>query len=129
MKYSDETISKLEVFTREMSADPDNFWKHSSVHHIAVLLNVHRATIYKWQKEYPEFSDTIKRWEEKRNALFLELRRKDGAWIFLAKNWLGMIDEQKIEHSGEFQPVKVIISQNGDNPNRPDGNNATPAPD
>ena len=112
MKYSEETIPKLEKFIGEMSAGAD-FWKYCSVHHIAVLLDVSRETIYAWQKKYPEFSYTIKRWEEKRNALFLELRQKQGAWIFLAKNWLGMTDKQEIEHTGEFQPLKVIVSDNG----------------
>ena len=115
MKYSEETIPKLEKFIGEMSGgtSPTDFWKHSSIHHIAVLLDVSRETIYAWRKKYPEFSDTKKRWEEVRNARFLELTRKDGAWIFVAKNWLGMTDKQEIEHTGEFQPLKVIVSDNG----------------
>ena len=114
MKYSEETIPKLEKFIGEMSVlTPQDFWSHCSVHHIATLLDISRETVYAWQKKYPEFSDTIKRWEEKRNALFFQLGRKDGAWIFLAKNWLGMTDKQEIEHSGEFQPLKVIVSDNG----------------
>lgn len=113
MKYSEEMIQKVGAFTREMTAEPTNFWKHSSIHHIAVLLDVSRETIYAWQKKHPEFSDTIKKWEETRNALFLELRVKQGAWIFLAKNWLGMTDKQEVEHSGEFTPLTVIVSDNG----------------
>ena len=114
MKYSEETIPKLEKFIGEMSVlTPQDFWSHCSVHHLATLLDISRETVYAWQKKYPEFSDTIKRWEEKRNALFFQLNRKDGAWIFLAKNWLGMTDKQEIEHSGEFQPLKVIVSDNG----------------
>ena len=116
MKYSQDIIPKLEKFIGEMSASPTDFWKHCSVHHIACLLDVSRETIYAWQKSHPEFSDTIKRWEEKRNALFLELKDKRGAWIFLAKNWLEMKDEQSIEHKGEFQPLKVIITKNGNEP-------------
>jgi len=107
MKYHDNIIPILETFITKM--EKNNFWQHSSVHHIAVLLDVHRDTIYEWQKTYPEFSDTIKRWEEKRNALFLELTNKQGAWIFLAKNWLGMSDNQTIEHSGEVKASLSIV--------------------
>jgi len=35
--------------------------------------------------------------------MFLELRQKSSAWIFLAKNWLEMTDEQSIKHSGELK--------------------------
>jgi len=98
MKYNDDIIEALDAFLVEMTKQ--NFWQHCSVHHIAVLLGVHRDTIYEWKKSHSEFSDTIKEWEEKRNALFLELTNKQGAWIFLAKNWLGMSDNQTIEHSG-----------------------------
>ena len=120
MKYQGvETIQILENFIDEMTAEPTVFWKHCSVHHIACLLDISRETIYAWQKKYPEFSDTIKRWEEKRNALFLELKMKHGAWIFLAKNWLGMTDKQELEHKGdEFHPLRVIIENNGNNPDQ-----------
>ena len=109
-------IPKLEKFIGEMSASPATFWEHCSIHHIAVLLGVHRATIYEWQKKHLDFGDTIKKWEERRNALFLELKDKRGAWIFLAKNWLEMRDEQRIEHTGDFQPLRVIVSENGGKP-------------
>ena len=114
MKYNSSHIQTLATFINDMNTS--NFWKHSSVHHIACLLGVCRDTIYEWQKQYPEFSDTIKRWEEKRNATFLELRDKNSAWIFLAKNWLGMIDEQKIKQKHEFEPLTVIINKDGDEP-------------
>jgi len=104
MKYEGETtIQKVKDFTWEMSSVTTTFWKHCSIHHIACLLGVTRSTIYEWMKKYPDFSDTIKRWEDKRNALFLELPKKDGAWIFIAKNWLDMRDNQAIEHGGEIK--------------------------
>lgn len=102
MKYQgDETIKLVEDFTSEMTAEPSNFWKHCSIHHIACLLGTHRDTIYDWEKKHDGFSDTIKSWRERRNALFLELKAKHAAWIFLAKNWLGMTDKQNVEQSGE----------------------------
>jgi len=111
MKYSEDCIKKLEEFTQKLNAEsPQNFWKHCSVHHIACLLDVSRETIYAWEKKYPEFSDTIKRWKAKRNATFLELRNKNASWIFLAKNWLEMTDRQELEHKGDFEPIQVIMS-------------------
>jgi len=107
MKYNSSHIQTLATFINDMNTS--NFWKHSSVHHIACLLGVCRDTIYEWQKQYPEFSDTIKRWEEKRNALFLELKLKNGAWIFLAKNWLEMTDRQEIEHGGSLKTDNKLI--------------------
>jgi len=110
MKYEEANIGKLHTFIDDMTSDSSGFWRQCSVHHIACLLDVSRETIYAWKKKYPEFSDTIKRWEEKRNALFLELRNKNGAWIFLAKNWLGMTDKQEIT-GDEQKPLKVIIEE------------------
>jgi len=114
MKYNPDFIKKIEKFTKELTSDSSNFWKHCSIHHIACLLGVHRDTIYEWQKKFPEFSDTIKKWEEKRNACFLELRQKNASWIFLAKNWLGMSDKQEVQQTTEFKPLKVIISKETD---------------
>jgi len=119
MKYKgQETISTLEVFIDEMDAVPVNFWQHCSVHHIAVLLDIRRETIYDWRNKFPEFSNTIKKWEEKRDALFLELKNKNGAWIFLAKNWLGMTDKQEVDSnvSGglKLEIEKIITDQRPD---------------
>jgi len=100
MKYSPECIKKLEAFTAEMTVTPASFWSHSSVHHIACLFGVCTRTVYNWRDANPAFLHAIKRWETKRNALFLEQRVKQGAWIFVAKNWLGMKDTQEIELPG-----------------------------
>jgi len=113
MKFQNSFFKKIEAFMAEM--DESNFWKHCSIHHIACLLGVHRTTVWRWVKDGEEAGDTnknkfatlIKKWEEKRNALFLELKRKDSAWIFLAKNWLEMSDRQEVKHSGE---VKTSLS-------------------
>ena len=103
MKYEgEETVKKVEVFISEMTAEPTVFWKHCSVQHIACLLDVVRETIHEWENSHPEFSNTIKKWRDKRNLLFLELKNKNSAWIFLAKNWLGMTDKQDVSQSGDI---------------------------
>ena len=116
MKYSESVIVELDEFIDEMTDDPSVFWMHCSVHHVALLFGVHRDTIYDWRNNYPRFSDTIKRWETKRNALFLQLKKKDSAWIFIAKNWLDMRDTQHIDQKTEFKPIQVIINDNGNAP-------------
>lgn len=98
MKYSASAITKLDKFTIELdeSADSD-FWKHCSVHHVARLLGVCKDTVYEWAKTHEDFSDSLKKWQTIRDAKFLELRNKNGAWIFLAKNWLEMRDDQHVK--------------------------------
>lgn len=120
MKHEEirEATEKIKKFTEEMTPEPANFWKHCSVHHIACLLGKCRKTIYNLQDKSEEFLHAIKKWEEKRNALFLELKMKNGAWIFLAKNWLEMSDRQEIEHRGEIKALEVIINTNGDKSDR-----------
>ena len=116
MKYSESVIVELDEFIDEMTDDPSVFWKHCSVWHVALLLDVSRETIYAWREKYPRFSDTIKKWEVKRNALYLQLKKKDSAWIFIAKNWLEMRDTQHIDQKTEFKPIQVIINDNGNAP-------------
>ena len=47
--------------------------------------------------------------EERRNALFLELKQKQAAWIFLAKNWLEMSDKQELEHKGGVKTDNTLV--------------------
>jgi len=91
---------------------PQNFAHYCSVYHLAVLLGVHIDTIYEWQKQHPEFSDAIKRWETKRNATAFEFRGwSDARWIFCMKNWTGMTDKHDIDMPREFTiKVKRIIT-------------------
>ena len=112
MKYSPEIIKRIEAFIAEMdkSASPDEFWKHCTVYHIAKLCDVCRDTIYAWQKEHPEFSDTIKKWETVRNAKFMELKAKQAHWIFLAKNWLEMTDKQEISGNAD-KPLVLKVEK------------------
>ena len=74
-----------------------NFVHFCSIYHIAHLLNVHVDTLYEWQKQHPEFSEAIKRWETKRTALAFEFKGwSDARWIFCMKNWSGMTDRHDI---------------------------------
>lgn len=110
-KYKEKkTIRAVEKFIQEMNLK--NFFESCGIEHVALLLGVCRDTIYEWAKIYPEFSDTIKKWETKRNALFyvLSMKMGTGAWIFLAKNWLGMRDEQ-MHVFDEEHPLRIIFRE------------------
>jgi hypothetical protein len=88
----------VHVFTDEMSVQ--NFNAHCSVAHLACLLGVVERTVYRWAEAHDEFSQAVKRWETKRNALLYEVRgMSDARWIFSAKNWAGMRDKQEVEQT------------------------------
>lgn len=105
-EYADEKSCRaLASFTDEL--DVSNFHSHCSIFHVACLFGVAERTIYRWAEEHPEFSQAIKRWETKRNALLFEVRgMSDARWIFSAKNWAGMKDKQEIEQTGD---VKIHV--------------------
>jgi len=86
-----------------------NFERYCSIFHIAVILGVHVDTLYEWQKQHAEFSEAIKRWETKRNAVAHEFKRwSDARWIFCMKNWTGMSDKHDVEATGD---IKITIQR------------------
>ena len=105
-KYEGQaTIKKLEAITESLSLK--DFLTACSIDHIATAMGVCRDTIYEWQKQHPEFSDTVKRWEAKRGKLFYTFafgkQMSPAVWIFLAKNWLGLTDRQEHFLQGKFE--------------------------
>lgn len=84
----------------------------------AAELGIHRQRVYDWVDKYPEFSDTVKLAQAKRQ-LFLERRLLSAdvgpvvtSTIFALKN-AGAADwreKQELEHSGEVG-VKVVINR------------------
>ena len=110
-KFSPEKACDVVLkITEEINAQ--NFPRYCSVYHLAVALGVHIDTIYEWQKQHPEFSEAIKKWETKRNAVAFEFRGwSDARWIFCMKNWTGMTDRQSIDMPQEFTiKIKRIIT-------------------
>jgi len=101
-----KTCAVLAEFTEEMNIQ--NFKQHCSIYHVALLFRKNIDTIYEWQKQHAEFSEAIKNWETKRNALAFEVSAwSDARWIFCMKNWTEMTDKQSVEHSGNI-PLTVI---------------------
>lgn len=102
------TCEFVEVIIETMG--PRNFFSYCSVEHVAEILGVHRDTVYDWNEKHPEFAAAMNHWEQKRNALFYPLTRtlKPAIWIFLAKNWLGLKDEQISKFMGEGMIVQYV---------------------
>lgn len=75
---------------------------------IAALLGVHSITFSKWKLSHRELARATREGEALRNTNLIENMVKgvkDGIFttqIFLAKNWLGMVDKVDTKHSGEI---------------------------
>lgn len=79
----------------------------------SVKINVDRNTLHDWCENHDEFSRAYKKAKALQedmlmNNLIRGYYSAAGA-IFTAKNILGWRDKIDHEHSGEFQPVKVLI--------------------
>ena len=102
----------LDKITESMTKE--NFFEFCAVDQIAQALKIHRNTVGEWRTTHPEFEDAMERWEQRRNGLFYEFmdptRSKKllpGEWIFIAKNWLGLKDQQFIE-SRVTEDIKFV---------------------
>lgn len=95
------TCKALDAFAKGMTAL--NFNQRCTKPHIAVFFGVCEDTIFEWAKQYPEFSEALKRWETRRDALAFEVRGwSDARWIFCMKNWTDMKDRQDVSHNGNL---------------------------
>jgi transposase-like protein len=92
------------------------FSEGKSIVQIAAELDVSRDTIYQWQKEHPEFSDTIKKGMAKSEAYWEHLLQggaaglvtiNSAALIFLLKNRFHWKDRSEQEISGGLQLIRV----------------------
>ena len=83
---------------------------------IASVLGMGESTLYEKQKQYPEFSESIKKGRSKgiatiTNTLFNKAKSGDNtAMIFYLKNRAGWKDKVETEHSGEIgQNLNYIV--------------------
>lgn len=97
----------LDKITEEMTKE--NFNEFCAVDHIAYILGINRDTVFEWRKTHPTFDDAMERWEQRRNGLWYQFFKDvhPGVWIFGAKNWLGMKDQQYIE-SRVTEDIKFV---------------------
>lgn len=85
---------------------------------VAAELDISRETLNEWRKEYPEFSDTIKKgevlsqaWWERKGRENLENRSFNYAgWYMNMKNRFGWKDQQQVNPQVyDKQPVRIDI--------------------
>jgi|TARA_R110000744_G_C19265801_1_gene551869 hypothetical protein len=83
---------------------------------IASVLGMGESTLYEKQKQYPEFSEAIKKGRSKgiatiTNTLFNKAKSGDNtAMIFYLKNRAGWKDKVETEHTGEIgQNLNYIV--------------------
>jgi len=83
-----------------------------TVDQIALVLGVHKATLFDKQKEYSDFSDAIKRGRGKgianvTNALYEKatVDKDNTAMIFYLKNRAGWVDKQEVQSTVEQRHV------------------------
>jgi len=82
---------------------------------IASVLGMGESTLYEKQKEFTEFSESIKKGRDKgiasiTNALFTTARGGNlGAMIFYLKNRAGWKDKVETEHTGDGLKIDVKI--------------------
>jgi len=83
-----------------------------TVDQIALVLGVHKATLFDKQNEYPDFSDAIKRGRGKgianvTNALYEKatVDKDNTAMIFYLKNRAGWVDKQEVQSTVEQRHV------------------------
>lgn len=89
---------------------------------ICAAVNIGRATFYRWQDDDKAFKEAIHDEAEAlidfaESKLFKLIDDKVPSAIFFflkckAKH-RGYVEKQEVEHTGEIQPLKVIVSDNG----------------
>jgi len=107
-KYNAELQSKFETIVdnwlkKENQSSKELFLEFTHLcgrEQIAHKLGISRDSTYEFEKKHEKFSDTIKRWESKRNDCFYRLMpyfiKNPTLWIFLSKNFLGYSDRSEI---------------------------------
>jgi hypothetical protein len=95
-----------------------------SIESCAGEFGVSRVTIYTWKEKYPEFGEAVEEGENLRRKLLESALLKLGltgqgnasALIFLSKNWAGMRDDFKFDHTTNGkslpQPILAYVQPN-----------------
>lgn len=109
-----ETIRKVCAAAQILRDKPESFLSCCIQAQIADMLDIAESTLYEWVRQYPEFSESLKRWETARNATLPKLAKTlpPAIWIFKAKNMLGWTDKQSVEVGGpDGSPVRVNLEK------------------
>lgn len=125
-EYSEEIVTKAnqylasckDEFENLVAQESDKYTTYKqvlkvklpSIEGLALYLEIHRSTIYEWQKTYPEFSDIIEKLQQQQAETLVNNGLSGNynptiAKVLLTKH--GYTDKQEIdqktEHSGEVK--------------------------
>jgi DNA-binding transcriptional regulator YiaG len=127
-KYTKEIIKKAEKYLSEcidtteqvVTGESEKFTSYKekikvnlpTIEGLAVYLEVHRDTLYEWEKEHDEFSDIIERLRGSQikslvnNGLSGDYNPTI-AKVLLSKH--GYSEKQEIQHSGEIKTITGMV--------------------
>ncbi len=107
-KYTKEILKKAKDYV-------ENFRRYGDViptaEGLALLLKVHRDTIYEWRKHYPEFSDTIEQLINQQTKILINAGLLGKINVAIAKLLLakqGYSEKMEIE---EKKPLLVLTDE------------------
>lgn len=123
-KYNDKILEKAEQYLSEcvdtteqvVTGESEKFTSYKekikvnlpTIEGLAVYLNIHRDTLYQWEKEHPDFSDIIERLRGSQikslvnNGLSGDYNPTI-AKVLLSKH--GYSEKQEVQHSGEIKTI------------------------
>ena len=127
-KYNDKILEKAEQYLLEcvdtteqvVTGESEKFTSYKekikvnlpTIEGLAVYLNIHRDTLYQWEKEHPDFSDIIERLRGSQikslvnNGLSGDYNPTI-AKVLLSKH--GYSEKQEIQHSGEIKTITGMV--------------------
>ena len=127
-KYNDKILEKAEQYLSEcvdtteqvVTGESEKFTSYKekikvnlpTIEGLAVYLNIHRDTLYQWEKEHPDFSDIIERLRGSQikslvnNGLSGDYNPTI-AKVLLSKH--GYSEKQEIQHSGEIKTITGMV--------------------
>ena len=103
------------------------FTKTGNISELCKAVGIARCTYYDWIEKDEDFKNRILAEQEglidfaESKLLQLINEKNPTAIIFFLKTkgkHRGYVEKQEFEHSGEFQPLKVIVSKNGNEPDQ-----------
>lgn len=127
-KYTKEIIKKAEKYLSEcidtteqvITGESEKFTSYKekikvnlpTIEGLAVYLEVHRDTLYEWEKEHDQFSDIIERLRGSQIKSLINNGLSGDynptiAKVLLSKH--GYSEKQEIQHSGEIKTITGMV--------------------
>jgi hypothetical protein len=124
-KYDPKFIDKIDEYLATTGREQTEL---PTIEGFALYIDVSRDSIYEWMKEYKEFSDTIKKLEDKQknqlinDGLYGGKEVNPGMAIFLLKANHKLIETSHTDITSGGQPIPILsnVSSNNGNSQAPE---------